>query len=170
MTESDEIKVNMNFLTMRLGSKALDLFKALAPSRTRGFDDYCIITQSWHESGRYERVIGDWNFWGIKKPRAWVGKMHSIKTHEFVNGARVEVIDDFIDFENCDLAVEWWCGLIERLYPQAYAVRAEPLRFFPSLISGRYQYATDPRYADKLTELYCQISQYPALKNILALV
>ena len=151
------------------GKKGLDLMQCLPISRACGFNDFTIITQSWHESGEYRKVIGSFNYWGIKKPRNWTGKVLSIKTHEYINGTSTPVSASFIDFETCAEAVNWWISLIQRLYPEAYLVRNNPQQFFIELVNlhNRFQYATDNKYAEKLISVSEVLQENQTLKTLL---
>jgi flagellar protein FlgJ len=140
----------------------------LPASREYGFSDWCVVVHAWHESGGFQKVIGKYNFWGIKKPDRWAGEVLPINTHEFVGGKNVSIVDYFIDFATCEQAMLWYCDLIERLYPEAFFNRALPELFFKGLTNGKYQYATDPKYSDKLISLYNYLkSENDMLKNIL---
>jgi len=147
----------------------LDYFISCLPvSREWGFNDWCIVTHAWHESAGFQKVIGKYNFWGIKKPQKWVGETIPINTHEYIKGKKVAVVDYFIDFATCEQALLWYCGLIDRLYPESFFNRQLPELFFKGLVNGKYKYATDPKYADKLEKLYIQLKDNIRLKNVLS--
>lgn len=167
--EQPKIDIETEFAKLKIGNKGLELFRNLKLSRNEGFDDFAIITQSWHESGSYFKVIGKYNFWGIKKPNNWTGKVLPVQTHEYLNGTRIAVTDYFIDFETCADAVLWWNSLIGRLYKEAFANRNSPSLFFKELCNpkNKYQYATDINYSFKLLELYQQLKSNKTLNLIL---
>lgn len=119
-----------------------------------GFDPMIVYTHAYHESGNFERVIGNYNFWGIKKPSTWSGKTTQVVTHEYIKGVYTQTIDWFIDFPDIKGAIIWYANLINRLYPQAYALKDNYKGYFPALINYKYQYATDPHYATQLVALY----------------
>jgi len=52
--------------------------------KIRGFDPYIVLAHAWHETGGFDRVIGNNNFFGITRPNAWTGLVLDIDTHEFV--------------------------------------------------------------------------------------
>jgi flagellum-specific peptidoglycan hydrolase FlgJ len=60
----------------------------------------------------------------------------------------------FRDWDSVNAALEWYCSLIERLYPEAFANRTAPDKFFAGLVAGKNKYATDPNYVKQLTALY----------------
>lgn len=148
--------------------KIEEFIACLTVSREYGFNDWGVIVHAWHESGGFKKVIGNFNFWGIKKPQKWNGIIFPVNTHEFIDGKNISVIDYFIDFATCEQAMLWYCGLIDRLYPEAFFNRQTPELYFKGLTNGKYQYATDPKYSDKLISLYTYLkTENDFLKNIL---
>lgn len=135
-------------------TKTEEFISCLAISRKYGINDWCIVTHAWHESGAFKKVIGKYNFWGIKKPEKWTGLILPISTHEYIRGKRKSLVDYFIDFDTCEQALSWYCDLIQRLYKNAFDNRNVPEEYFRGLTNGRFKYATDPKYAEKLISLY----------------
>ncbi|MEM2986955.1 MAG: glucosaminidase domain-containing protein [Nitrososphaerota archaeon] len=131
-----------------------------------GWDPYIPYTHAWHESGQFKKVIGEYNFWGIKRPSKWEGKEILVLTHEYINGKKVKVTDKFIDFYNIQEALLWYDSFIRRIYKISYANRNNYVNFFSGLVSGPYKYATDPNYAKKLTELYVTLKNSGRLEKI----
>jgi len=174
--ESRDLLVNKYSYQLDLSKKGKTLFQHLHITRAEGFNDFTILTQTWHESGRYEKVIGNFNYWGIKKPKNWEGEVIKVRTHEYDSeGKKVPVFDDFIDFKDCSSAVIWWISLIQRLYKGAYQHRDNPELFFDGLIKGgeidsEFSYATDPIYVSKLTNLYLELKQNDLIKKLLEVV
>ena len=119
-----------------------------------GFDPMIVYVHAWHESGNFKHIIGNYNFWGIKCPKAWTGKKILITTHEYINGVKTEVQDWFIDFSDMKGAIIWYADFISRMYPQAYAMRANYKGYFPALVTYKNIYASDPEYSKKLVALY----------------
>jgi len=66
----------------------------------------------------------------------------------------VKVKDLFCDWKREDEAILFYLDLIERLYPDAFKAKADPVEFFKGLVSGTRKWATDPEYVQKLTALY----------------
>lgn len=136
-------------------SREDEYIKALGKLVEMGFNPWAPFTQAWHETGGFEKVIGRSNYWGIKKPRSWSGgKVHEVRTHEFIAGVRTPTVALFADWETPEEALGWYAGLVERLYPEAWNNRSKPILFFYGLVSGRFQWATDPSYATKLEAVY----------------
>jgi len=138
----------------RESEKIREFARALPVAEDQGFSKWAVFTHAWHESGAFKKVIGSHNYWGIKKPRKWTGKTHMVTTHEYIKGEKTKVQAEFIDFGTAIEAVNWYCGLIRRIYPGSYRNRHEPARYFVHLVSGKLKYATDPNYPTKLISLY----------------
>ena len=83
-----------------------------------------------------------------------------MKTHEYIDGERKEVYAYFRDWYTLDEALDWYMGLIKRLYPSSYKNRNIDFNLYvKGLISGVYKYATDPTYVEKLTKLFLHLTQ-----------
>jgi hypothetical protein len=182
-----------------LNSSPLDRFiKSAGILKSRGFDFYAVLTHAWNESGGFEHIIGNNNFFGITMPNNWGGKILHIPTHEFVKyvipdpndkdlnakaiayakrqfpGAhdfevqpvnpskpgycyvRLSTTREFIDWDSTEEALIFYCDKIQRMYPQSYSWRNVPDKYFFWLTGGKYQWATNPKYAGELTSL-CSI-------------
>lgn len=141
---------------------------ALKIAAEQGFSKLGVLTHAWHESGAFRRVIGNNNFWGIKRPKKWQGKVMLVDTHEYINGKLVPVKDvPFIDFDSILEAMSWYCNFIRRLYPDAYNDRDDPIKFFIGLVSGKLKYCTDLNYPTKLTSLYRILQQDNNIKFLM---
>lgn len=183
--------------------KIFEFIDALHITKALGFNNFCIFTHAFHESGRFAHIIGKYNYWGIKKPSKWQGRIHEITTHEFLrkqhnenlthakkrilklygNKHIIKVIEQrdywlvyleqtFIDFDTIEESLQWYCDFIKRLYINSYNNRTEPLKYFEGLVNGKYKYATDPRYTNKLTEMYLSLlnnPEYNFIKNGLSI-
>lgn len=178
-------------------SRILTFIDGLQTLRKTGFNDYCIFTHAFHESGRFIKVIGNHNYWGIKVPRQWTGVVHTVTTHEYTKkiegenqeqalqriwelygryDVKIKRQDDifwvttlnqrFIDFKTLPDALEWYCDFIKRLYPNAYSNRHNPIEYFNGLINGSLQYATDPRYVEKLEATMTFLRNYKEYEYI----
>ena len=134
--------------------KAQGFIEVLHVAVEQGFSAWAIFTQAWHETGAFKYVIGSHNYWGIKTPRNWTGKIEMVETHEYIGGKHTPVVDTFIDFDTALEAISWYCNFIRRLYPNAYNNRNEPVKYFEGLINGNLKYATDPNYLQRLTTLH----------------
>lgn len=137
--------------------------QALVVLTEQGFDPMIVYTHAYHESGGFNKIIGEWNFWGIKKPGNWKGKVHEVNTHEYIKGFKVAVKDVFIDFATVENAMLWYGDLIFRLYKKSWNNRHNYTEYFKGLVSGKYKYATDPKYSEKLCKLYEQLRKEVSL-------
>lgn len=137
--------------------KAQEFIEVLHVAVEQGFSAWAVFVHAWHETGAFKYVIGSHNYWGIKTPREWTGKVvPGVKTHEYVGGERTPKVDDFIDFDTALEAMGWYCNFIRRLYPNAYNNRHEPVKYFEGLINGKLKYATalKPAYDHRLISLH----------------
>ena len=140
MTKQADFKAEFSFLT------------------SLGYDPLIVYTHAYHESGGFNHVIGNYNFWGIKCPKSWTGIKVPVITHEYVNGQKIQVTANFCDWPDLSNAIRWYDSLIQRLYPQAYQARTDYKIYFPALINYKYKYATDPAYVPILIKLYEELS------------
>lgn len=139
------------------------------------WDPWIITVHAIHESDSFRRVIGNHNYWGIKTPRRWHGKVVKVKTHEYKlsppkhgpykvvkgrNGKiyyRIPVIARFVDFDSLEEALIFYEDLVKHVYKTAYRYRDNYKVYFPELVRGPVRWATDPKYAQKLVRLYDHI-------------
>jgi len=168
---------------MTINNKAREFINELSFSDNEGFNRWSVFIHAFHESDGFKSIIGRFNYWGIKVPKNWNGLVLDLPTFEYEKiildetkekakkriekkyGRNVEIgninnywkiilYQQFIDFKSCDNAINWYCNLIKRLYEYSYDHRGQPIEYFKGLITGKYKYATDPRYSQKLINLY----------------
>lgn len=114
-----------------------------------------LVVAQWHlESAQGTAVSGRNNFFGLKG-------IGSIKTtNEYVNGKKITIKDQFIDFESAKECVSY---LVERWYKDWKEYKgvnnAVSARHAAQMLQDQ-GYATDPRYTQKLIRL---LEQYDAL-------
>lgn len=151
--------------------------QALVP---RGFNLVGPTVQADVESGRFRRIVGWNNFWGIKASKRWEGKRVRCLTTEYARDLKraaslisqyngyiekvsydekndrlcLKVLADFRDWKREPEAMKWYAGLLSRMYPKAWVHRGDkdPRRFFDGLVSGKWQWATDHKYVGILTD------------------
>src|SRR3990167_3686650 len=99
--------------------KATEFLVELRIVKEANISPWACLTQTCHETGFFARVIGENNYWGIKKPRSWRGPVHKVLTHEFENGIKVAKVCEFVDWDTPKEALAFYIGLIQRLYPTA---------------------------------------------------
>lgn len=147
-----------------MNDKAKEFIACLKPiAEVYCYDPYIIFTHAWHESGGFDHVIGNFNYWGLKKPLKWQGLVKTVMTHEYIKGVKVAVNDYFIDFPTCEAAIIYYDNLISRLYPSSYFNRQAYEPYFEGLVNGKYKYATDPNYPIKLKQLYVKLKNQKLL-------
>jgi len=148
----------------------------------KGWDSWIILTHAYHESGAFKYVIGNHNYWGIKVPRYWDGKIVKKVTHEYYRKPpqgrnyievigkdgkkyyKVKIVAKFVDFDSLEDALLFYERLVKRVYKEAYRVRSNYRKYFPALVTGKYKWATDPNYSEKLCVLYHTLKKrYSAL-------
>lgn len=129
-------------------------FEALLPAaieseKTFGVPAEVTLAQAALESGWAESPIGGYNIFGIKGsgPAGTV----SVRTHEFYNGKRVNISDNFAKYNNFYEAIQrhgklFHNGYYDKAVTQ-YAKDSNATRFIDN-IHGIY--ATDPKYSQKL--------------------
>lgn len=89
------------------------------------------------------------NLFGIKAHRGWMGEAVENLTTEYRDGQAMKTVERFRAYPSYAEAFDDYARLLQRRYPDALAAGANPARFAAALARGGY--ATDPRYAEKLT-------------------
>jgi len=159
------------------------------------FNRWAIFTHAFHETGGFKKAIGN-NYFGIKKPKKWNGKVTRLYTHENVKalsgetkeqaqeriqkrwGCPIEIVSfkdgwwkiritaEFADWETLPEALIWYGSLIKRLYSISFLNRENPEHYFIGLTAGKYLYASDPRYVEKLKNMYGKLRASEYIKNL----
>ena len=147
-----------------LNGQATRFIQGLSFLVKQQFSPWSVLTHAWDENGGFAHIIGQNNFWGIKSSSTWKGLTVSVPTHEYINGVYTAVTADFRDWATLQDAMEWYSSLIQRIYPDAWTNRKDPLLFFEGLMHGIVldghpaQYCTNPNYVSDLTKLYSKLS------------
>lgn len=150
-----------------MNQKARDFAFALDWMKEKGWNPWSIFTQAWHETGRFEKVIGQHNYWGIKYSKNWNDLRVQVRTHEYENGESVEKICEFADWKTVKDALMFYDDLVQRLYPQAYDARLDCLTFFRELVNHKLKWATDPAYPEKLSRVYASLKFDPSVREFM---
>ena len=137
-------------------TKEQEFVKALGIAVTDGFDPLILYTHAYHETGNFKHIVGDWNYFGMKPPKHWIGKIVRIKTQEYDNYYKT-IYDYFCDFTNAEDCVKFYIKQIKRLYPESYKNRQDAQLYFWGLTRWRYKWASDPTYSEKLIKLYTDL-------------
>ena len=111
------------------------------------------IAQAAHESAWGSRTApGSNNLLGIKAGPSWQGPVSEARTWEVINGKRVEIVARFRAYGSWDESVEDYGRLLSLpRYARATAGITDPEDYIRAVAGAGY--ATDPRYADKVTNI-----------------
>jgi flagellar protein FlgJ len=137
-------------------------------ARTLGVPAHFIVGQAALETGWGKHEIkgkdgtNSRNLFGIKAGGNWTGKTVDVLTTEYFNGVPRQVVDKFRAYDSYADAFRDYANLIGRnaRYAGAAQAGADPSRFARGLAAGGY--ATDPQYAQKLTQVIQQTQQMQA--------
>ena len=130
---------------------------AQAAAQASGIPATFLLAQAGHESGWGQRELRHadgaptHNLFGIKAGRSWKGAVAEVTTTEFVDGAPRRVVQRFRAYAGHAESFADYAALMKN-QPRYQAVRdaGTDARAFASGLQ-RAGYATDPRYADKLS-------------------
>ena len=137
-------------------SKEQEFVKALGHAVADGFDPLIPYTHAYHETGNFKHLVGEWNYFGMKPPKHWIGKIIKIKTQEYDKQYHT-IYDYFCDFATAEDCVKFYIKQIKRLYPESYKNRQDAKLYFWGLTRWRYKWASDPAYSEKLIKLYADL-------------
>ena len=137
-----------------------DPARVYAAARAAGAKFPLLVVAQWAvESARGTALSGRENYFGLK------GKGTLKTTDEFVNGKRITIEDQFIDFSSIEECITY---LVDRWYKDFKGYRGanneETLEAAARMLQAA-GYATDPGYANKLISVS---EQYKALESIVA--
>ncbi len=120
-----------------------------------GISPRILVAQAAHESawGRSMPRLRDGrsshNLFGIKAHGGWNGPVASSRTHEFVNGRRVNISDGFRAYESFGESFMDYVAFLRRNRRYATALQQTNDEAFIRELQ-RAGYATDPNYANKV--------------------
>ena len=137
-------------------TKEQEFINALGQAVTDGYDPLIPYTQAYLETSNFKHLAGDWNYFGMKPPRSWQGKVIKIKTQEYDKQYHT-IYDYFCDFATAEDCVKFYISQIKRLYPESYKNRQDAQLYFWGLTRWRYKWGTDPIYSEKLIKLYADL-------------
>jgi flagellar protein FlgJ len=132
---------------------------AQAAARTLGVPAHFIVGQAALETGWGKHEIkgadgsNSRNLFGIKAGGNWSGKTVDVRTTEYINGVPRQIVDKFRAYDSYAESFRDYANLIGRnaRYAGAAQAGADAGQFARGLARGGY--ATDPRYAEKLTQV-----------------
>jgi len=135
-----------------------DFLKAMYPLAEKaakelgGVDPNALLTQWGFESGWGSKVSGKYNYFGIKADPSWQGDKKDVMTHEYVAGQKVRIPQPFRSYGSQEEAVNDYVKFLKnnKRYTKAGVFKSKTSsEFFSALQNAGY--ATDPNYANKLT-------------------
>jgi hypothetical protein len=119
-----------------------------------------LVAAQWAlESAWGAKVTGKNNFWGIK------GKGTKTETTEYINGKQVTITDEFMDFNTPEDGVKY---LVDRWYKDFKdykGVNNAATREEAAKMLVAENYATDPKYAEKLIDIMDKNSVLKTIKS-----
>ncbi len=128
-------------------------------ARELGTDPKILIAQAaletgWGKSLPTENGQVSFNLFGIKSGSQWDGQSVAAGTHEYYDGSKTSIVDQFRAYEGIGQSFDDYVSLIKRLprYENALQVASDPEAYVRALQSGGY--ATDPNYANKILQFY----------------
>jgi flagellar protein FlgJ len=148
--------------TPRIPEKAAAAFldrherAAAAAERASGIPATFMLAQAGHESGWGRREIAradgtpSHNLFGIKAGAHWKGAVAEVTTTEYVGGQARQMVQRFRAYASYDDAFADYAALMKQQRYHAVRAAGSDAQAFASGLQ-RAGYATDPRYADKLT-------------------
>jgi flagellar protein FlgJ len=135
-----------------------------------GVSPRALVAQAALETGWGRRLAGDsgrtsHNLFGIKASSRWSGARVSSGTHEFVGGVRVSQRADFRAYGSVQESFADYARLLRNeRYAGALAAGGDETRFASAL--QRAGYATDPRYAAKISAIADGATMQRALASL----
>ncbi len=147
------------------GNPASEFAQAVLPYAKQaasriGVDPRVLVAQAALETGWGKHMPRDaqgqssYNLFGIKAGSSWRGATVTAGTQEFTQSRFVDTSAQFRAYDNFGASFDDYASLISgsRRYAGAVAVAADPQAYAKALQEAGY--ATDPRYAEKILNLY----------------
>lgn len=131
---------------------------ARAAERQTGLPAQFVLGQAALESGWGRREIrgadgtASHNLFGIKAGRGWTGKTVDVTTTEYVDGRAQKVVQKFRAYDSYAAAFADWTRLLGNSPRYTRVLQADDAAQFAQGLQ-RAGYATDPQYAEKLTQV-----------------
>jgi peptidoglycan hydrolase FlgJ len=140
-----------------------DFIKSLYPhaenaAKALGLEPKFLLAQAALETGWGQNMINDkngasFNIFGIKADPSWQGDATKVTTHEFMQGKKVKIQDQFRSYDNWQQGFNDYVDFIKSnpRYQDAVANVSDAKAYFAELQKAGY--ATDPEYADKINRV-----------------
>jgi len=131
-------------------------------AKEMGVSPQAIVSQAALETGWGKFVIhgensqgeqeNSFNFFGIKADSRWSGEKVSVTTHEYRDGQRVTEKADFRSYPSIEAGLKDYADFLQaQRYDKAMAAGTDIEQYAKELQQAGY--ATDPKYAQKITRI-----------------
>ncbi|MBQ0729514.1 MAG: flagellar assembly peptidoglycan hydrolase FlgJ [Oleispira antarctica] len=131
-------------------------------AKDMGVSPQAIVSQAALETGWGKFVIhgensqgekeNSFNFFGIKADSRWEGEKVSVTTHEYRDGQRVTEKADFRSYPTIEAGLKDYADFLQaQRYEKAIAAGTDVEQYAKELQQAGY--ATDPKYAQKITRI-----------------
>ncbi len=125
-----------------------------------GVDPKVLLAQAALETGWGKHMVRDgngdnsFNLFNIKAGRSWGGDAKAANTLEFKDGVMVKEVAKFRSYDNYEDSFKDYVSFLKgsSRYQEAINAAADPEKYLKLLQKAGY--ATDPRYADKISSIY----------------
>ena len=125
-----------------------------------GVDPQVLLAQSALETGWGKHIIrnadgsNSYNLFNIKAGRSWEGDRAQVSTLEYRNGVAQQERANFRAYGSYEESIQDYVTFLKNSprYQQALEQADDPREYLQQLQNAGY--ATDPRYADKITEIF----------------
>lgn len=119
-----------------------------------------VLAQAILETGFFKKYKYN-NLFGIKATKKDIekGKYYEVPTTEYVNGKKIITKAKFVKFNSIDEAIQRYNEIIKKNFPYADKNRHNDMLFLNGLFKGKYKYATDPKYIDKVKKIIKQLDK-----------
>lgn len=125
-----------------------------------GVDPKVLLAQAALETGWGKHMVRDgngdnsFNLFNIKAGRSWGGDAKAANTLEFKDGVMVKEVAKFRSYDSYEDSFKDYVSFLKgsSRYQEAINAAADPEKYLNLLQKAGY--ATDPRYADKISSIY----------------
>jgi flagellar protein FlgJ len=153
LVQGQQSSSKMDFITQLLPH-------AKSAARELGVDVNLLLSQAALETGWGQAVIknnkgeSSFNLFNIKADRSWAGKQTKALTLEFVDGVAKKEIAGFRSYHSYKESFDDYVNLLKSnpRYSEVLKKAANPAKYMHELQQAGY--ATDPRYAEKVMNIY----------------
>ncbi|MEH6442282.1 MAG: flagellar assembly peptidoglycan hydrolase FlgJ [Oceanospirillaceae bacterium] len=133
---------------------------AQSVAKELGVDPKVMLAQAALETGWGKHMVRDgsgqnsYNLFNIKAGGSWDGEAKAANTLEFKNGVMVKEVAKFRSYDSYEASFKDYVKFLKESprYQEAISAAADPQKYLQLLQKAGY--ATDPKYADKISSIY----------------